>query len=209
MSQASGIGKRQRTVIALAFALALPVAVQAQYKVVGPDGKVTYTDRAPVKAAGKAQQIDTTNASGATTPNASLPLELRQVATRYPVTLYNTKSCEGCEAARQFLRQRGIPYAEKVVGEADAEALQRATGSRQVPALTIGGQVLRGFSADQWASYLTAAGYPRESRLPLNYAAPAPEPLVARAAPVASSAPAPQQAAELPAPPPAPGGIRF
>lgn len=191
----------------LAVGLGLSLAAQAQYRVVGPDGKVTYTDRPP--AQGQARPV-ATPAGNAGTPTAALPYELRQSATRYPVTLYSAAGCGPCDAGRQYLRQRGIPFAEKVVGNDDGEALQRAIGSRGLPALTVGSQVLSGYSADSWASYLDAAGYPRESKLPGNYSAAAPTPLVA--APAAATAPPPTASTrpELPPPPaPTPGGIRF
>lgn len=196
-------------VIALAavgLGLGLTGTADAQYKVVGPDGKVTYTDRPPAqgRAGGVAVPAAVTG-----TPTAALPYELRQSATRYPVTLYSAAGCGPCDAGRQYLRQRGIPFAEKQVGNEDGEALQRVTGSRGIPALTVGTQVLQGFAADNWASYLDAAGYPRESKLPGNYTPPAPSPLVA--APAAAP-PTPPAAArpELPPPPAStPGGIRF
>ena len=203
---------RPLALVCLSLGLGLPLASLAQFKVVGPDGKVTYTDRPPPKAAGKVSATagGSSGAAGAAaTPMANLPLELRQAVGRYPVTLYVLASCDGCEASRQYLKQRGIPYTEKRVGESDGEVLQRITGGREIPALTIGGQVLRGYSADNWASYLDAAGYPRESRLPANYVAPAPTPLVVAVTPAAapSSAPRPDDAPI--APPPAPGNIRF
>ncbi|WP_418315410.1 DUF4124 domain-containing protein [Piscinibacter sakaiensis] len=209
MHHASRSGTLTAPSLALAIALGLPFAAAAQYKVVNPDGSVTFTDRAPVKAPGKVVPIETA-AGPSATANASLPFELRQVASRYPVTLYVQRPCEPCDAGRQLLRQRGIPYAEKLVGAGEGDALQAATGAKQIPALTIGSQVLHGFSPDQWSSYLDAAGYPKQSRLPANYAAPAPQPLVPavaeRPAVTAAPAPAPQTPA---APPPAPGGIRF
>ncbi len=211
MLDARRTGLSAGRVIAAAIAVGLPLTVLALYKIVGPDGTVTYSDRAPVKAPGKVVEVDTTTASTSAAPNAALPLELRQVVTRYPVTLYSVKPCEACDAGRQLLRQRGIPHVEKLVGPNDGEALQAATGSKQVPAMTIGSQVLRGFSADQWSSYLDAAGYPKQSRLPASYAAPAPQPLVpSPAAPAPATATAPAPAPQAPAaPPPAPGGIRF
>lgn len=197
--------------IALVVALGLPLSALAQYKIVGPDGTVTYSDRAPVNAPGKVRQLDTSSATGTEVANAALPLELRQVVTRYPVTLYSQRGCEPCEAGRQLLRQRGIPHVEKLVGPSDGNALQAATGSQQIPALTIGAQVLRGFGADQWTSYLDAAGYPRASRLPPSYVAPAALPLVPEPVnPSSTVMTAPAPAAQTPtAPPPAPGGIRF
>ena len=162
------------------LALLTPTPAPAQYKVVGSDGRVTYTDRVPSAAEGQVSALGARSAAPA--PAVVLPFELRQVAARYPVTLYaTTGTCEPCDAGRALLRQRGIPYAEKqVLSAEDSEALERLSGGRDAPTLTIGTQVVRGLSADLWNSYLDAAGYPRESRLPANYQAPAATPVVER-----------------------------
>ena len=184
----------------------------AQYKVVGPDGKVTYTDRPPAASGGKVTSIGARGTAGGTV-DVALPLELRQPAARYPVTLYTMAgACGPCDTARQLLRQRGVPYAEKQVqSPEDAVALERLVGSRDVPALAIGTQMMRGLAPEVWGSYLDAAGYPRESRLPASYQYAAATPIVERreAKPPApeASAPAPDTPA---APAPAsPSGIKF
>ncbi len=182
----------------------------ALFKVVGPDGKITYTDRPPSAAEGRASPINTR--TGAAEPSGSLPAELRQAVSRYPVTLYTLASgCEPCVEARELLRKRGIPYSERqvVTGE-DSEAFQKLTGGRDAPVLAIGAQQLKGLSPQTWNSYLDAAGYPRESKLPPGYAFASPQPLTERqaAAPRPAAAPeAPPPAAEPAAP--APGSIRF
>lgn len=195
----------------MALLTALPS--QAQYKVVGPDGKITYTDRPPPAQQGKATAISAKG--GTASSDAVLPLELRQVVARYPVTLYAvTGACELCASARQLLRQRGIPFAEKqVMSPADTEALERLSGGRDVPTLSIGTQVLRGLQPDTWISYLDAAGYPKESRLPATYQYPTPGPITERVAAPAAVERTPQAAA-APAAPPAPSadnptGIKF
>ncbi|WP_457329607.1 glutaredoxin family protein [Rhizobacter sp. P5_C2] len=162
--------------ISRTFSLAAPVLLAAMftalpahalYKVVGPDGKITYTDRPAVSPDNKVQSV---NSSGGVSDDVALPYELRQVAQRYPVTLYGTKDCQPCDTARQMLRQRGIPFAEKSIAtKEDGDALQRITGSRDLPAMTVGSQVLRGFQREDWNSYLDAAAYPKESKLPANF----------------------------------------
>ena len=188
---------------------------QAQYKVVGPDGKVTYTDRQPAPNQGKVTPI-AGRAATVATGDAALPLELRQPVARYPVTLYvMSAGCDPCESARQLLRQRGIPYNEKQVQSAeDSEALEKLSGGRDAPTLSIGSQTLRGLAPEVWNSYLDAAGYPRESRLAATYRYPAPTPLTEKRETPVARAPAPRAsepvAAEPPAPPPAnPAGIKF
>ena len=160
-----------RTHLSAAALLMLLAALpcQAQYKVVGPDGKVTYTDRTPTAGDGKVTSLGTRAAAPA--GDTALPPELRQAAARYPVTLYVTVgACEPCQTARQLLRQRGIPITEKQVQSVeDSDALERLSGGRDVPTLSIGTQTLRGLAPEVWNSYLDAAGYPRESRLPASY----------------------------------------
>jgi glutaredoxin len=192
--------------------LTLSTASQALYKVVGPDGKITYTDVQP--SPGKTGKVTPIGSSTAPQNAVNLPLELRQPAARYPVTLYVTNACEPCNTGRQFLRQRGVPFNERSVTTVeDVDALQRLTGGREAPALTIGAQTVRGLSQEIWTSYLDAAGYPRESRLPINYQYPVAAPLTERrdtsqaAVPQREEPAAPSQAA--PATPRSPSSIRF
>ena len=201
---------------ALTLSLALfAVPGLAQFKVIGADGKVTYTDREPSASEGKVVPLG--NKAITAQPAAAepdLPFELRQASTKYPVTLYVTSTaCEPCSSGRQLLKQRGIPFTEKlVVTSEDSEALERLSGAREAPTLSIGSQILRGYAAETWAAYLDAAGYPRESRLPstYQYRAAAPvvdrrEPTTARAEPRAEARAQPT----APTPTPAPSGIRF
>lgn len=185
------------TCLSLLALASLPA--QALYKVVGPDGKVTYTDRPPTEP-GRAQTL---SASGTATGGDAqpLPFELRQVVSRYPVTLYSTTNCQPCDAARSMLRQRGVPHAERTVTTAeDSQAYTKLTGGNELPMMQIGSQQVRGFSSAEWSSYLDAAGYPKQSLLPSGYAFAPAAPLVA-----VQQAPAPQRAAapETPAPSPA------
>lgn len=195
--------------LALALLLcALPAT--ALYKVVQPDGTVTYTDRPPTD--NQPARVTPMNASG--TPQAAesgLPLELRRAAARHPVTLYTTEDCAPCDSGRKLLQQRGVPYTEKrIATDEDTAALERLVGGRSVPALTIGAQPLRGYSATDWATYLDAAGYPRTSKLPRDWPTPTATPLTERAA-VQPAASAPAASANPPqaAPPQPSTGIRF
>ena len=143
---------------------------------------------------------------------------MRRVASQFPVTLYTGKDCSPCNSGRNLLNSRGIPYVERTVTTPDdAAALTRLAGEPTVPVLTIGSQQIKGYSDVQWAQYLDAAGYPKQSQLPPNYRRPQPEPLVAAqpAAPTGTAQAAPPAAAQQPANRPAeipvqpPSGIRF
>ena len=206
----SPTGLAPRAALALVLLLAA-TASQAQYKVIGTDGKVTYTDREPSAAEGKVIPLGNRTVVQAAEPE--LPFEVRQPASKYPVTLFVTATaCDPCTSGRQFLKQRGIPFNERlVVTPEDSEALERLSGAREAPTLTIGSQTLRGFAVEVWASYLDAAGYPRESRLPSTYQYRAATPIVERRESVTARSDARPAAPTAPTAPPAaaPGGIRF
>ena len=177
--------------LASLIALLVALPAHAQYKVVGPDGKVTYTDRPPAASGGKVTSLSSRGIDIGPT-DATLPLELRAPAAKYPVTLYTMAgSCEPCESARQLLRQRGIPFVEKQVQTPeDSEALERISGGRDAPTLAIGTQMMRGLAPEVWGSYLDAAGYPRESRLAPGYQYPAATPITERREASVAKAPA-------------------
>lgn len=198
--------------VAFTVLISLGTPSHAMYKVVGPDGKITYTDVQP--SPGKTGKVTPIGSNSVTQNEVSLPVELRQPVARYPVTLYVTNGCEPCNTGRQFLRQRGVPFSERTIATTeDVDALQRLTGGREAPALTIGAQTVRGLSQDIWANYLDAAGYPRESRLPGNYQYPLAAPLTERrdtsqaAVPQREDTPASSQGA--PTAPRSPSSIRF
>lgn len=200
------------TLLALAGAAA---PAWSQYKVINPDGSVTYTDRPPIASNARVTPMSRQGHSTPAAAEPGLPAELRTATQRHPVTLYTSSSCAPCDNGRRLLQTRGVPYTERrIVSEDDAAALERLVGGRTVPALTIGAQPLRGLSEADWSAYLDAAGYPRESKLPRGWQPPTVTPLVERATPTPTPAPAP--VAPRPSPPPspeegapAPGTIRF
>ena len=207
-----------RPLIALSL-LGLVLSAQAQgvYRIVGPDGKVTFSDQPP-PANTSAQPVGSATRRSAASANAQLPFELRQIVNRFPVTLYAGPDCAPCNSGRSLLESRGIPFTEKTVTTAnDAEALKRLSGDSSLPLLTVGSQQIKGYSSTEWSRYLDVAGYPMKSALPPGYRRPAASALVdAVAAPTPSSPAAPAQAAspaEAPVPvtPPSnnPAGIRF
>ena len=194
--------------------MALPVLAQGVYRIVGPDGRVTYSDQPPPTDA-KSRPAGATGAASSATGGGPLPYELRQVTSRYPVTLYTSKECAPCNSGRNLLNARGIPYTEKTITTAqDAEAFKRLNGDGSLPFLTIGGQQIKGYSDGEWSQYLDAAGYPKQSQLPNNYQRPAPSPLVA-VKPVEVATPKSTTTATSPAAVPVappvtnPAGIRF
>lgn len=199
------------------------VGAQAQnvYRILGPDGKVTFSDRPPAETTAPPARSPAAPAAATASPaaaNGVLPYELRQVANRYPVTIYTGNDCAPCGSLRNLLTSRGVPYTERTVtSNEDIAALQRLSGSTSLPFGTIGGQQLVGFSDAEWIQYLDAAGYPKQSQLPSNYRQPAPTPLVAAKPMEAAPAAEPKAPARPALPPPVndgptpsnPAGIRF
>lgn len=195
--------------------LSWPALAQGVYRHVGPDGRVTFSDQPPVET--PARSARNTVAATPSDSGGTLPYELRQVASRFPVTLFTSKDCAPCNSGRNLLNARGVPFTEKTVNSAeDIAALRRLNGDGSLPLMTVGAQQIKGYSDTQWTQYLDAAGYPKQSKLPMSYSRPAPAPLVAttvtastptsRTTETAASAPP-----VVPVAPPVsnPAGIRF
>ena len=199
---------------ALLALTAFNVHAQTVYRVVGADGRVTFSDKPPLSGqSGNDKASDKVTATDRTgrqldISGTALPFELRQTVTRYPVTLYTANNCAPCANGRSFLNARGIPFTERSVNTPeDAEALTRISGEASLPFLTVGGQKIKGYSDTEWAQYLDAAGYPSASKLPSSYRNSPATPLVALqkpatpvqadTAPEASRATATQPAARI------------
>lgn len=176
--------------------LANSANAQQVYRIVGPDGKVSFSDQPP-PVTSSAKIITSAGSASNSGETSALPFELRQVANKYPVTLFTGENCSPCASARSLLTGRGIPFTEKtIVTQEDSKALQRLSGDTSLPFATIGGQQLNGFSDTEWTQFLNAAGYPAASVLPGNYRQAAATPLVAVVA-----APSATRAAANTAPP--------
>jgi glutaredoxin len=178
--------------LALACAFLLTTPAWALYKVVGPDGKITYTDRPPSD-----QPAQSLKANGAKASTEGLPFELQRIVVKYPVTVYTSSTCSACDAGRQLLKARGIPFQEKtIITTEDIRAFAKLEGTDQLPVIRIGQKQIIGFNQSEWVSYIDAAGYPAKSLLPLNYRWPAAAPLV----PPPEVTPAPEGGFARPAP---------
>ena len=201
---------------ALLGLLCLCSLAQAQtvYRIVGADGRITFSDKPPISSE-QAKVATTSGAAAGGGTGSALPFELRQVVSKYPVTLYSAPDCAPCATGRSLLSGRGVPFTERTVTTADDVAsLQRLTGENSLPILSIGSQRLKGFSDAEWSQTLDAAGYPRTSMLPAGYRNASASPLVT------VQAPAPAKVEEKPEERPAtvspstpgptnPAGIQF
>lgn len=193
----------QRTAcVATLLLVACAAQAQSVYRIVGPDGKVTFSDKPPLNPA----TVSVTGRGGKPVPvraeETVLPFDLRQSMARYPVTLYSGPGCVPCTAGRLLLQGRGVPYTEfNVSSNADIDALQRISGDNSLPFLTVGGQKIKGYSQTEWTQFLNAASYPAESRLPSGFNFAAAKPLVTtQQAETAAAADAPAGAPAAAAP---------
>jgi glutaredoxin len=206
-----------RAVVLFGVGLALVasgVAAQQMYKWTDQKGIVHYSDSPPPPQEKRVEVKDFSAASQPMAPRVPLPYALAQAVKNNPVTIFTGSDCTPCDQARNALRDRGIPFTEKTVATAaDRARLVDAGGNDTLPFIKVGAKALAGYAQDQLQAALTDASYPLTRRLPPGYQNPPVQP----AAPVAvalPSAPAPAPATDdnavQPAPPPAsPSGIRF
>ncbi len=179
--------------MALAAALLLvALPTFAQYRWVDSNGRVNYGD-APPPDAKNLSRMDGRPSTDPGSPVGGVPFELRKAMQTFPVTLYTAADCAPCDTARNWLRQRSVPYQEIVVDtEVDAEELKRRVGGTSVPVMTLGRTPHLGFKEATWSLALNAAGYPAQIVLPPTYRAPAPQSIFGKDG---ADRPAPAQAA--------------
>jgi alkyl hydroperoxide reductase subunit F len=65
------------------------------------------------------------------------------------VKVYTLPTCPHCKTAKEYLSQKGISYAEVDVGKNKdaANEMIKLSGSRSVPVIIIGTEVIVGFDA--------------------------------------------------------------
>lgn len=141
-----------------------------------------------------AQAVVRSQAAAPRAAAAKLPAVLQQSVSRYPVTLYASPDCNGCKLGRALLERRGIPFQEYRIASPEEQRAASNLGISTLPHLMIGTQALKGYDSQDWANYLSAAGYPENSVLPANYQAPAVKSVLPDAPATPSSTNAPSEA---------------
>ena len=158
--------------IVTCFSLAVAVATLAQaetlYKVVGPDGKITYTDQLP------ADRKSTTALQFADAPTTPLPASVlkyqaglqKSLANRLALsksigggtpTLFSASWCGYCKQAKAFMNARGIRFHEVDIDTPEGgRAYFEAGGARGVPLLIADGKRQSGFSAESYDGFFSA-----------------------------------------------------
>ncbi len=124
------------------------------------DGRLTYSDTPPPKAAKLPQEkklVDNIIEQDKT------PFAQKAAAQSNPVVLYASNCGDGCVAARALLSRRGIPFGERNP-ESDAKAaasLNDLVDALEVPTMTVGATTLKGFSESAWMTAPDTAVYSR------------------------------------------------
>src|SRR5215831_11973660 len=143
------------------------------YKWTDANGNVHYSQHEPAPTEAKTQER---KRFGDQPADGGLPYALQRAVKNHPVTLYTSDCGEGCTKAAALLAQRGVPFSEKNARDAAAgkELMALTGGKLEVPVLTVGSQILRGWEETAWNQALDAAGYPRTPVISPKVAAKAP-----------------------------------
>ena len=173
---------RARHAAALIAMASAACAVQAQelYRWTDTNGRVHVTDTPPPANARAMETVrgGVPAGTGATgSAAAPVPYALAIAMKDYPGVLYPSPNCEdSCARARAALNQRGVPFREIPVVDAQSnDELKSVSGGNDVPTLVVGKSVQRGFGQSAFDSLLDAARYPKTGVLPpRSQAAPAP-----------------------------------
>jgi glutaredoxin len=136
---------------------------QQMYRWVDNNGKVHYSDKAPIA---NDKGVEKRKVGGSVIETSGLDYASQQAVKNHPVTLYTAPNCkDACDQARALLAKRGVPFSEiAVTDEKTRAALNQASGDTQVPVMLVGRDVTRGWESGAYDSALDTAGYPKESR---------------------------------------------
>ncbi|MEO8039042.1 MAG: glutaredoxin family protein [Betaproteobacteria bacterium] len=196
--------------VALAVALVAQAESAQFYRWVDAQGSVHYTDKQPPNDAKGIDKMRVDTRAG----DVQLPYEVKRAAEAFPVVLYSADCGEPCDAARQLLERRGIPYADKNARDPAIQTdLKKLTGGNvEVPVMQVGRATVKGWEPGEWNNALDAAGYPktatvrpvaRKKEVPRTEAQP---PAASSSAPAPAPAGQPAPAASAPSSPPPSSG---
>lgn len=157
--------KRWLAAIAAASVALLAQAGDTVYKVVGPDGKVSYSQMPPASAPARKMEFNNLPA----TPLPEHVLRFRQemeknisqkltaaAAPTQGLRLYSAKWCVYCRHAKAWLGAKGVAYTEVDIDTPQGmQEFATTGGSRSVP-LLIGPSVrVQGFSEEAYTAATT------------------------------------------------------
>lgn len=153
----------------LVFLAATTAQADTLYKVVGSDGKVTYTDR-PAAEGNSVTALRFANAPSSPLPDSVLKYQAelqksmqgrlaqagKQDSTGTPA-LFVATWCGYCTRAKAYLQGKGIRYREYDIDTADGgRAYFEAGGRKGVPLLVAGDKRQQGFSEGSYDKFFAA-----------------------------------------------------
>jgi glutaredoxin len=150
-------------VLIILIAAATAVPAQQLYKWVDEKGRVQYTDTPPPNSAKKVEEKRMSSSPPSAAKGGEQSYTTQQAVKNFPVTLWVNSCGELCDAARNYLRRRNVPFTERnPAAENELDNFKKASNnSMEVPLLVIGTRPIRGFSQAEWEAALTDAGYPK------------------------------------------------
>ena len=145
---------------AIALTLLAGASFAQTYRWLDQNGRVRYTGTPPPPTATQAEEK---KLSSNVVQTDALPYSAQLAVKNFPVTLYSAANCgQPCTDGRNLLVKRGVPFKEIAVGdEKSREALKKASGSDEVPVLTVGHDARKGYQQGTWHAALDAVGYPK------------------------------------------------
>jgi glutaredoxin len=148
--------------LSLALVLAAQPALADSYRWLDEKGRVNYSDTSPPP---NARNVQVLKKSG--DKRDVVPAEAPGKDAKPPVTLYTSNCGAPCDQAKALLDQRTIPYTIKDASDpAIATEVKKLSGAQEVPVLTIGGNVHKGFERTLWNNLLDAAGHRAPAKEP-------------------------------------------
>jgi glutaredoxin len=140
------------------------------YKVVQPDGTVTYSDRPSTD--GSSQKFEFHNLPATPLPESALKfraeieksIKSRALAQRDPqpgeLRFFTAKWCPHCRRAKAYLEQRRLPYTEYDIDTADGMAAFVQASGHAVPLLVSSSGRVQGYSEAKYEQFLSAVRRP-------------------------------------------------
>jgi glutaredoxin len=160
-----------RIVSCVLLAAAAALAHADMYRWLDQEGKVHYTDTPPPTTA---KNVQKKQPGGGMSEMQGVPYATQIAMKNFPVTLYVAESCGApCTDAKALLVKRGVPFKEVAVGdEASRDELKKVSGALELPVMTVGRDVKRGYAEGMYVGALDTAGYPNSGPLAQRAAPP-------------------------------------
>lgn len=136
--------------IFLALAVFSPQGEAEIYKVVGPDGKVSYTDKEPKSEKAEKLKIQT---------YAGVPAVSSLNAAVKRVTLFSAQWCGACRKAKAYMVSHKIAFDEWDIDTSSyAQGKLKEFGTKSIPVILVGNQRMVGFSPESFEDMRSKAG---------------------------------------------------